>query len=160
MRGVLRDLVEGKIASFERKLGADLAPVLDAVSRRVSSEGRKFGVSLKKDKERGVDGKYLLACVRLEVEARSEMCRKAVERQRALELGEEVPEAEEDAPPLAFCRLWELYEELNEKKRKLAEEDGEDDESSDESDEDEEPDEDVVVTVSYTHLTLPTILLV
>ena len=49
-----------------------------------------------------------------------------------LELGEEVVE-EEEAPPLAFCRLWELYEELNEKKRKLAEEHGEDDESSDES---------------------------
>ena len=99
--------------------------------RRVTSEGRKFGVSMKKDKERGVDGKYLLSCVRLEVEARAEACRRAVERQRALELGEEVPDEEEDAPPLAFCRLWELYEELNEKKRKLAEEDGEDDESSD-----------------------------
>ena len=144
MRGVLRDLVESKIASFERKLGADLAPVLDAVSTRVTSEGRKFGLSLKKDKERGVDGKYLLACVRMEVEARAEACRRAVQRQRALELGEEVSEEEEEAPPLAFCRLWELYEELNEKKRKLAEEDGEDDESSDESDEDEEPDEDVV----------------
>ena len=34
MRGVLRDLVESKIASFERKLGADLAPVLDAVYKR------------------------------------------------------------------------------------------------------------------------------
>ena len=143
MRGVLRDLVEGKIASFERKLGADLTPVLDAVAARVTSDGRKFGVSLKKDKEKGVDGKYLLACVRGEVEARAEACRRAVERQRALELGEEVPETEEEAPPLAFCRLWELYEELNEKKRKLAEEG---DDESDESDEDsdEEPDEDVV----------------
>jgi hypothetical protein len=144
MRGVLRDLVESKIASFERKLGADLAPVLDAVSTRVTSEGRKFGLSLKKDKERGVDGKYLLACVRGEVEARAEACRRAVQRQRALELGEEVEDEEEEAPALAFCRLWELYEELKEKKRKLAEEDGEEDESSDESDEDEEPDEDVV----------------
>ncbi|CAH0370490.1 unnamed protein product [Pelagomonas calceolata] len=143
MRGVLRDLVESKIASFERKLGADLAPVLDAVASRVSSDGRKFGISLKKDKETGVDGKYLLACVRLEVEARAEACRRAVQRQRALELGEEVSEEEEEAPALAFCRLWELYEELNEKKRKLAEEAGEDDESSDESDEDEEPDEDL-----------------
>ncbi len=145
MRGVLRDLVESKIASFERKLGADLTPVLDAVAARVTSDGRRFGVSLKKDKERGVDGKYLLACVRLEVEARAEVCKRAVERQRALELGEEVTEAEEEAPALAFCRLWELYEELNEKKRKLAEEnEGIDDESSDESDEDEEPDDDVV----------------
>ena len=101
-------------------------------------------MSLKKDKERGVDGKYLLACVRGEVEARAEACRRAVQRQRALELGEEVPEDEEDAPPLAFCRLWELYEELNEKKRKLAEEDGEDDESESDEDSDEEPDEDVV----------------
>ena len=143
MRGVLRDLVEGKIASFERKLGADLTPVLDAVAARVTSDGRKFGVSLKKDKERGVDGKYLLACVRGEVEARAEACRRAVERQRALELGEEVPDEEEEAPALAFCRLWELYEELNEKKRKLAEEDGEDDESESDEDSDEEPDEDL-----------------
>ena len=89
-----------------------------------------------------MDGKYLLACVRLEVEARAEACRRATE-QRALELGEEVEGEEEDAPALAFCRLWELYEELKEKKRKLAEEHGEDDESSDESDEDEEPDEDL-----------------
>ena len=144
MRGVLRDLVESKIASFERKLGADLAPVLDAVAARVSSDGRRFGVSMKKDKATGVDGKYLLACVRLEVEARAEVCKRAVARQRALELGEEVTDEEEDAPPLAFCRLWELYEELNEKKRKLAEEQGEDDESESDEDSDEEPDEDVV----------------
>ena len=144
MRGVLRDLVESKIASFERKLGADLAPVLDAVSTRVTSEGRRFGVSMKKDKDRGVDGKYLLACVRGEVEARAEACRRAVQRQRALELGEEVTDEEEEAPALAFCRLWELYEELNEKKRKLAEEQGEDDESESDEDSDEEPDEDVV----------------
>ena len=82
--------------------------------------------------------------MRLEVEARAEACRRAVQRQRALELGEEVSEEEEEAPALAFCRLWELYEELKEKKRKLAEEDGEDDESSDESDEDEEPDDDII----------------
>jgi hypothetical protein len=144
MRGVLRDLVESKIASFERKLGADLTPVLDAVAARVTSEGRKFGVSVKKDKEKGVDGKYLLACVRLEVEARAEACRGAVERQRAIELGEEVTEAEEEAPALAFCRLWELYEELNEKKRKLAEEHGEDDESESDEDSDEEPDDEVI----------------
>jgi hypothetical protein len=99
---------------------------------------------MKKDKERGVDGKYLLACVRLEVEARAEACRRAVQRQRALELGEDVTEEGEEAPALAFCRLWELYEELNEKKRKLAEEQGEDDESESDEDSDEEPDEDVV----------------
>ena len=151
MRGVLKDMVEAKIASFERKLGADLGPVLAAVAERVLKDGRIFGVSPKKDKERGVDAKYLLACVRLEIEARAEACRTAVQRQRALELGEEVPpDGDATSPPPAFCRLWELYEDAAEKKRKLAEAREAEGEDADESDEDEagsdeEPDEDVVI---------------
>ena len=80
--------------------------------------------------------------MRFEVEARAEACRRAVQRQRVPELGEE--EDRGGRSSVASFLLWELYEELNEKKRKLAEEDGEDDESESDEDSDEEPDEDVV----------------
>ncbi|KAH8097454.1 hypothetical protein JL720_345 [Aureococcus anophagefferens] len=128
MRGLLRDTVAKKRASFERKLGADLGPLLAAVADRVALDGKRFGASTKKEAAASVTAKYLLGAVRAEVEARGDAIAAAVERQRNVEQGlapEPAPEADAadaDEPPApVFCRLWELYEEDAARKRAEAE---------------------------------------
>ena len=64
LRRLLRELVLSKSASYERKLGASLRPLLVAVRLRVEADGRAFGGSAKE--KHGVSAKYLLQCVRAE----------------------------------------------------------------------------------------------
>ena len=73
MRGVLR-IWWNPCSVLRTEARADVAPVPTPSRPRVAGAGRAV---MKKDK-RGVDGKYLLSCVRLEVEARAEACRRAV----------------------------------------------------------------------------------
>ena len=65
-------MVAKKRASFERKLGADLGPLLAAVADRVALDGKRFGASTKKEAAASVTAKYLLGAVRAEVEARGD----------------------------------------------------------------------------------------
>ncbi|KAH8057848.1 hypothetical protein JL722_6388 [Aureococcus anophagefferens] len=164
MRGLLRDTVAKKRASFERKLGADLGPLLAAVADRVALDGKRFGASTKKEAAASVTAKYLLGAVRAEVEARGDAIAAAVERQRNVEQGlapapaPEADAADADEPPApVFCRLWELYEEDAARKRAEAEkrrleaeasgaavvdDDDDRDDDDDDDDDDGEPPED------------------
>ncbi|KAJ1458484.1 hypothetical protein M885DRAFT_89804 [Pelagophyceae sp. CCMP2097] len=151
MRCCLRAAAAAKVASFERKLGADLAPLLDAIAP--AGGGNRAA---------------MLARVAAEVEKRADACADAVRRRNESERGENaeagldeapattggVPAAPTEAVAPVFCRLWELYEEeaarQRERRLKLGAADGaaacegerpDDEEDDDDKEDDEDEDE-------------------
>ncbi|KAK7238549.1 hypothetical protein SO694_00020051 [Aureococcus anophagefferens] len=133
MRGLLRDTVAKKRASFERKLGAT-SPAARRRRGQRRARGKRFGASTKKEAAASVTAKYLLGAVRAEADA-----------------------ADANEPPApVFCRLWELYEEDAARKRAeaekrrleaggvraVADDDDDRDDDDDDDDDDGEPPED------------------